>query len=76
MVERMEDIKMKAVSREQAVALSLRLGANVNWDQVDPKQLQTEVIDLSPAELGRRMTAFLKNGCRLQITTAQIFRPI
>ncbi len=57
----------KAVSRDLAVALSLRLGANIDWGQFDPDVLQSGVVDLSPAELGKRMTAFLKNDCRLQI---------
>ena len=56
-----------AVTRNQAIGLVSRLGTNIDWSQLDPRTLQDEVIDLSPAELGRRMTAFLKNGCRFEI---------
>ena len=68
-------IMSKAVSRGQALQVSARVATQVNWDKLDGDHLQGEVIDLTPEEFGRRLTAFLKNGAKvvfgdLKIATA------
>lgn len=55
----------KAVSRGQALQVSARVATQVNWDELDGDQLQSEVIDLTSEEFGRRFTNFLKNGARV-----------
>lgn len=57
----------KAVSRGQALQVPARVATQVNWDELDGDCLQTQVIDLSPEEFGKRFTAFLKNGARVQV---------
>ncbi len=54
----------KVVSRGQALEVSSRFAAQIDWDQLDGQKLQDEVINLSPEEFGRRFTAFLKAGAR------------
>lgn len=58
---------VKAVSRGQALEVSSRFLSQVRWDEVDEGKLQREVISLSPAEFGRRFTAFLNNGAQLNL---------
>lgn len=58
----------QAVSRGQALQVAARVGTQVDWDQLDGDRLQTEVIDLTPEEFGRRFVAFLKNGARLVVS--------
>jgi hypothetical protein len=60
----------KAVSRGQALEISARVATQVNWDELDGEQQQAEIINLTPAEFGSRLTAFLKNGGRLQVIGA------
>lgn len=57
----------KAVSRGQALEISARVATQVNWDELDGDKLQAEIISLSPAEFGNRITAFLKSGGRFQV---------
>jgi hypothetical protein len=40
---------------------------NTDWNSLDAEKLQADVINLPLDELGRRFTAFLRNGCRLSI---------
>lgn len=58
---------MKEVSRGQALQVAARVGTQVNWDTIDGDHLQTEVINLTPEEFGKRFTTFLRNGCRVII---------
>jgi hypothetical protein len=60
---------VKAVSRGQALELSSRFAAQVNWDEIDGDVLQKEVVNLSREEFGRRFTAFLRNGARLIVVS-------
>ncbi|MDO9399379.1 MAG: hypothetical protein Q7T79_01670 [bacterium] len=55
---------MKQVSRGQALEVSARVATQVNWGDLDGDHLQEKVVDLSPEEFGKRLTAFLKNGCQ------------
>ena len=64
MVQRMEDIMGKATSRGQALELSGRFAMDTNWDAIDGDDLQRRVVELDRKELGRRFTAFLRNGCQ------------
>ncbi|MDD2731817.1 MAG: hypothetical protein PHI53_01325 [Candidatus Pacebacteria bacterium] len=61
--------EMKAVSREQAVAVMAVLMSNVDWDELDGKALQDEVI-ADPKGSGRRFTQFLKNGAKTATVTS------
>jgi hypothetical protein len=63
--ERMEDQMSKAVSRDQVAELGARFLRDVAWGQIDHDALQ-HVIELSPAELGRLLTGFLKDICKLR----------
>jgi len=70
----------KAVSRGQALQVSARVATQVNWDELDGTYLQSEVLELSPDEFGRRFTFFLKGGARVstgnfKIATA-LFDPV
>ena len=58
---------MKAVARDQSTELIGRFSQDVRWGELDHDKLQSEVIALPREELGRRFTAFLRNGCRLYI---------
>lgn len=62
----MEDT-MKTVSLGQVTEIAARFLKDTDWGALEHDVLQTEVVELSPAELGRRMTAFLRNGCRFLI---------
>lgn len=55
---------MKSVSRGQSLELSSRFATQVKWGEIDGTKLQDEVIAMTPEEFGRRLTAFLNNGCR------------
>lgn len=53
-----------AVSRGQALQISARVATQVNWDELDDKRLQQDIIELTPEEFGKRMTAFLLRGAK------------
>ncbi|MFA5831323.1 MAG: hypothetical protein WC878_05835 [Candidatus Paceibacterota bacterium] len=55
---------MKEVSRGQALQVSARLATQVKWEEINGEKLQSEVINLSPEEFGRRFTNFLKNSAQ------------
>lgn len=63
---------MKAVSREQAVAVMATLMANVDWNELDGKLLQDEVF-ADPKDAGKRFTQFLKNGAKAVVTVVASF---
>lgn len=58
---------MKSASPEQSRELIARFSTDTNWGAVHHDPLQSDVIQLSRDELGRRFTAFLNNGCQLVI---------
>lgn len=58
---------MKPVSRDQTAELIGRFAHDTNWGELDHDVLQDDVISLPRDELGRRWTAFMRNGCRLII---------
>lgn len=58
---------MKAVTRDQSNDLIARFSCNTNWGALDGDKLQKEVNQMPPEELGRRFTAFLRDGARLII---------
>ncbi len=60
-------IKMKAITRGQALEISARVATQVNWDALDGDKAQKEIINLTPKEFGERFTAFLKNGGRVVV---------
>jgi hypothetical protein len=64
--------EMKAVSREQAVAVMAVLMSNIDWDELDGELLQKEVVT-KPKEAGKRCTQFLKNGAMAVICSAGSF---
>ncbi|MCX6720779.1 MAG: hypothetical protein NTW11_03160 [Candidatus Staskawiczbacteria bacterium] len=55
---------MKVVTQNQAFEVINRCGNGtlIDWQQIDGEKLQANVISLPPEEIGRRMTAFIKNG--------------
>lgn len=63
---------MKAVSREQAVAIIGVLMSNVDWDKLDGDKLQREVIAV-PKEAGKRFTQFLKDGVKVVVNVIASF---
>ena len=63
---------MKAVSREQAVAIISALMSNVDWDELDGEELQREVVAV-PKEAGKRFTQFLKNGAKTVVNVITPF---
>ena len=65
MVQRMEDV-MKTVSRDQMGELGARFLTDTDWGVVDHDTTQG-VIELPRGELGRRFTAFARNGFQLII---------
>ena len=62
---RKEHAMSKAVSRGQALELASRFNVDVDWDALDGDAVQRRIISLPREELGRRFTAFLKNGANL-----------
>ena len=55
---------MKPVSIGEVGEVIGRFATQTHWEQLDGEKLHAEVITLSPEELGRRFTMFLKNGAR------------
>jgi hypothetical protein len=64
----------KVTSRDQALEIIAKAMVNINWDEVNGELLQTDVIGLKPVEIGQRFTAFLNNGCRLNVGEPKIIR--
>ncbi|MEY2664813.1 MAG: hypothetical protein RIT04_621 [Candidatus Parcubacteria bacterium] len=58
----------KALSSDQEREITSRFITQVQWSQLDGDNTQKKVIELSPAEFGRRFTLFLQNGCNPTIT--------
>jgi len=62
------------VTRGQALELQSRFGLDTNWNELDGDSVQQQVIQLSREELGRRFTAFLRNGAQIIIGEPRILR--
>lgn len=67
----------KEVSRGQALEVSSRCGNGtlIDWGEIDGDKLQAEVVVLPPEEIGRRMTAFIKNGMRFILGGLKVVCP-
>ena len=63
---------VKAVSRDMLAELLSRFSKDTNWSQLDSDQIQREVVQLSTDEFGRRATAWLKNGTRLEVKGSSV----
>lgn len=58
---------MQTTSRKQLGELVSRFATETNWGQLGHDLLQSSVVELPSGEFGRRMTVFLRNGCRFEI---------
>ena len=63
---------MKETTRGQALEVSARVATQVDWDAIDGDRLQRGVIDLTPEEFGRRLTAVFRNDCQLIVGEPKI----
>jgi hypothetical protein len=70
LVERMENKMTKTASRNQVAELGARFLKDTRWGSIDHDALQSQMIDLSSEELGRRFTSFLRNGGQYGIRTS------
>lgn len=62
----------KALSTGQALELVSRFSIDTDWGSLDGDIVQRRIISLSREELGRRFTAFLKNGANLIVGEPKI----
>lgn len=61
---------VKAVSRGQALEVAARVATQTKWEELDGDDLQ-KLINLSPEEFCKRLTAFLKAGAIMPAVEVQ-----